>query len=63
MCGQEGEVVCEVENMMGLVRERLVMDRAQVTPQPLVSGAGGGRPRPGQSALMAAAGAFVLLFV
>ena len=56
-------MVCEVENMMGLVRERLVMDRAQVTPQPLVSGAGGGRPRPGQSALMAAAGAFVLLFV
>ena len=62
MCGEEGEVVCEVENMMGLVRERLGM--ALVTPQPLVSGAGGGwRPRPGQSALMAAAGAFVLLFV
>ena len=64
VCGEEGEVVCEVENMMGLVRERLVMDRALVTPQPLVSGAGGGwQPRPGQSALMAAAGAFVLLFV
>ena len=53
-------MVCEVENMLGLVRERMVMDRAQVTPQPLVSGAGGGwRPRPGQSALMAAAGAFL----
>ena len=27
MCGQEGEVVCEVENMMGLVRERLALDK------------------------------------
>ena len=57
-------MVCEVENMMGLVRERLVMDRALVTPQPFVSGAGGGwRTRPVHRALVVAAGAFVLLFV
>ena len=57
-------MVCEVENMMGLVRERLVMDPAEVTPQPLVSGARGGwRPRPVHGALVAAAGAFVLVFV
>ena len=61
---QSVEVVCEVENMMGLVRERLVMDPMEVTPQPLVSGAGGGwRPRPVHGALVAAAGAFVLVFV
>ena len=64
MCVEEGEVVCEVENMMGLVRERLVMDPMEVTPQPLVSGAGGGwQPRPVHGALVAAAGAFVLVFV
>ena len=56
MCGEEGEVVCEVENMMGLVRESLMMDRALVTrdtqAQSLVS-----------VASLVAAGAFVLVFV
>ena len=57
-------MVCEVENMMGLVRESLMMDRALVTrdtlAQSLVSG--DWRPRPVLPSLVAA-GAFVLVFV
>ena len=57
-------MVCEVENMMGLVRESLVLDRALVTrdtqAQSLVSG--DWRPRPVLASLVAA-GVFVLVFV
>ena len=63
VCGEEGKVVCEVENMMGLVRESLVLDRALVTrdtqAQSLVSG--DWRPRPVLASLVA--GVFVLVFV
>ena len=56
-------MVCEVENMMGLVRESLVLDRALVTrdtqAQFLVSG--DWRPRPVLASLVA--GVFVLVFV